>query len=107
MDNAFILKLAATTTYSPTASASRNYIPKKPSIKPGVVKINGADEKKDLDVKFFNNDTPKNSKNTNIDPDNEDTFRRFTNTFRNDISGTGYGRPYWTSDIARNAYQNI
>lgn len=101
----FIIKLASlTTTYSPTASASRNYTPKKPSITPRVVKINAAQEKKVETPKFEKTDLPKDGKNVATNPDHRDAFARPANDFKNSISGTGYGRPYWVDDGTRNAY---
>lgn len=92
-------------TYSPTAAASRNYTPTKPSIKPNVVKINGSEEKSVGDIKFDKKDTPKFSKNESVSPDiARAPFGRYTNNFKNCISGTGYGRRYWVEDPARNAY---
>lgn len=99
-----ILKLAASYTYSPTAAKARNYIPKKPSIKPGIVKITDHQEKKVEIPKNKNPELPKPGVNKATNPDNADKFRRFSNDFKYGISGTGYGRRYWVSDIARNAY---
>lgn len=105
MTNLHILKLAASYTYSPTAAESRNYTPRKPKIKPGVVKINGSEEKKVEDVKFDKTDVPRHSINSATSPDiARAPFGRYTNDFKNCISGTGYGRRYWVEDPARNAY---
>lgn len=101
--NLFIAKLAASYTYSPTAAASRNYTPPKPKITPGVVRINGSEEKKVETPKTTTTDVPKSGTNKNTNPD-IDPLRRFTNDFKNAISGTGYGRPYWIEDPSRNAY---
>ena len=100
-----ILKLAASSTYSPTAAMARNYTPPKSGIKYGIVKLQGSDEKKVNKVKFDKTDVPSPSQNTSTDPDVAlRPFRRFSNNFKNAISGTGYGRRYWTESPARNAY---
>lgn len=100
-----IIKLAASYTYSPTAAASRNYTPPKSGIKYGVVKLTGSEEKPAKKVKFDKSDAPKHSTNEATSPDIAMApFRRFTNDFKNVISGTGYGRRYWTESPARNAY---
>jgi hypothetical protein len=105
MTDLHILKLAASYTYSPTASASRNYTPPKPKIKPGVVRINSNEEKKIEDIKFDDTGVPKPSENKSVSPDvARAPFGRYTNDFKNCISGTGYGRRYWVEDPARNAY---
>lgn len=106
MTDLHILKLAASYTYRPTAASSRNYTPKKPKIKPGVVRINGSEEKDaSAKVKFPKLDVPKHAHNSNTDPDIAMApFRRFRNDFKNCISGTGYGRRYWVESPARNAY---
>ena len=106
MNDLYILKLAsAAYTYSPTAAASRNYIPPKPLIKPGIVKINGSEERKADKVKFDSTDVPKASINTSVSPDiARAPFGRYSNDFKHCISGTGYGRRYWIEDPARNAY---
>lgn len=104
MKDLYILKLASY-TYSPTAAESRNYTPKKPKIKPGVVKINGSEERKVSAVKFPKTDVPRHTSNKSTDPDIAMApFRRFSNDFKNCISGTGYGRRYWVESPARNAY---
>ena len=105
MTNEQIIKLAASFTYSPMAAASRNYTPPKSGIKFGTVRINGSDEIRAKKVKFDKTDTPKAAPNTTTDPDDSMApFRRFSNDFKNAISGTGYGRRYWTESPARNAY---
>lgn len=106
MNDLYILKLAsAAYTYNPTAAESRNYTPPKPKIKPGLVRINGSEERKADDVKFSKLDVPKKSHNASTDPDIAMApFRRFSNDFKNCISGTGYGRRYWVESPARNAY---
>lgn len=106
MTYSHILKLAsAAYTYNPTAAESRNYTPPKPKIKPGMVKINGSEERKADGVGFDKLDVPKKSQNTSTDPDIAMApFRRFSNDFKNCISGTGYGRRYWVESPARNAY---
>lgn len=108
MNDLFILKLAASWTYSPTAAASRNYTPPKSGIKFGTVKLQGSTEKKVGDVKFPKTDVPKSSENTTSSPDVAMApFRRFSNDFKNAISGTGYGRRYWVESPARNAYSIV
>lgn len=106
MTDLHILKLAsAAYTYSPTAAESRNYTPPKSKIKPRMVKINVNDERKVDGVGFAKSDVPNPSQNTSTDPDIAMApFRRFSNDFKNCISGTGYGRRYWVESPARNAY---
>ena len=105
MTDLHILKLAASYTYNPTAAAARNYTPPKPDIKPGIVKINGSEERKADEAKFVKTDVPKASVNTSVSPDiARAPFGRYSNDFKNCISGTGYGRRYWVEDPARNAY---
>ena len=100
-----ILKLAASSTYSPTAAMARNYTPPKSGIKYGIVRLTGSEEKKAKPVQFDKTDVPKHAQNTSTDPDIAlRPFRRFVNPFKNVISGTGYGRRYWTESPARNAY---
>lgn len=83
----------AASTYSYTASAARNYNP-KPMPKPIVVNSNDGTIKREVSIKPIRTDLPKNGSNRELGTWYSEL--PFLHSFSPTISGTGYGRQYWS-----------
>ena len=84
---------------------SRNYIPSSPRLKEDLITVNYKDEPRDVkmpkdnylpSMKSINQDSSR-------DYENDNPIHFFMHPWNNSISGTGYGREYWS--YQQNPYQ--
>lgn len=84
----------ASTTYDYTASSSRNFTPKRVE-RPTVVNSNDGTITKEVSLKPRKNGLPGKSNNQNAGIWYSEF--PFLHSFAPTISGTGYGRQYWSN----------
>lgn len=98
MTTSFLQQLIknAATTYDYKASAKRSYYPKKSTIKPGVVKVDTGTSEEFISIPKESDDNFPKAVNK---ADNRESwpFGTFLHSFSPTVSGTGYGRPYWST----------